>query len=269
MKPLWPHWSSLRQRLLSAGSLLLFLDYDGTLVSITSHPARARLPRRIRSLLQALIRQEGISVVIVSGRCLRDIQQRVGVPGLCYVGNHGLELAGPKLRYVNPLARGSRPLLRRLAGALRRIIQPFPGAWVEDKIWTLSLHYRQVKPQDLDRLRNRVFEFLQPYQKQSRVVLKSGKKIWEVHPPVQWNKGTIVRWLLARAEALTGQRSVWAIYVGDDKTDEDAFRALRRRGLTVAVGSAASAAEYRVASCKEVEELLRRIRQTWKARTRR
>jgi len=256
---LWAHWSQIRKRLLKAKTLLVFLDYDGTLTPITSHPARARLLAKTRQLLKALSAQPGVWVALVSGRALRDLKSMVGLPGLCYVGNHGLELQGCGLRYINPAAQRAKPLMQTLARNLRSAFKSIPGSWVEQKSLSLSVHFRGVAPRDVPRARKRFHETVRVHRLAGKIRVTSGKKIFEVRPPIRWNKGTVVTWLLAKGPAAARGASRLPLYVGDDVTDEDAFRALGKKGITVAVAPRLprTRAHYTLGSPQGVQRLLR------------
>lgn len=259
-KPLWSSAPAVRARVAAAKQVALFLDYDGTLTPIVKRPSRARLSAAAKRVLRQLAKLPGVWVALVSGRKLEDLERMVRLEDLCYVGNHGLELKGPKLRYVNPVARRSEPVLRRIKEALRPRLRRIKGAWVEDKGLTLSVHYRRVEPTEKILVRNGLNEVVRPYQEKGQVRVTHGKEVLEVRPPVRWDKGAMVRWLLARREAMTDSE-VLPVYVGDDATDEDAFEALGRRGLTVAVGPASplTRAAYVVKSPSEVKRFLEMI----------
>lgn len=258
---LWSQWHSLRAQIREADPLVLFFDYDGTLTPIVAHPSKARLSQELRERLKKLSRLPGVWVALVSGRALQDLKQTVSVAGLFYVGNHGLEVQGPGLRHVNPAARKSRPVLRRIKQFLQKGLRPLPGAWVEDKGLTLSVHYRQVKPEDHSRVERLVYEIAAPFLLKRQIRVTTGKMVCEVRPPVHWTKGTVVAWLLARESALSKGQKLLPLYAGDDLTDEDAFKALQGRGITIAVGRASplTLARYRVGSPREISRLLREI----------
>jgi trehalose 6-phosphate phosphatase len=249
------------KRLRRASYLALFLDYDGTLAPLADHPSQAKIPAEVKRLLLRLSRRPGVWVGLVSGRALRDLKAMVGLKDLCYVGNHGLELQGPKLRYLNPAAQAARPLMKRIARELRGALAPIRGAWVEDKGLTLTVHHRLVRPEDGVAVKNIFYEAAVPHQKKGRVRVTAGQSVFELRPPVRWTKGTIVHWILARQAALLGEGQVLPLYVGDDLTDEDAFDALGREGLTVAVGRSAAwtQAQYTLRDTASVERLLKEI----------
>jgi len=242
--------------------VMLFLDYDGTLTPIVRHPSFAKLSLTGKKLLRSLVRTEGIKTVIVSGRSLADMKDRMDIPGLIYVGNHGLEFEGPQIRYVHPMARASKKLLRQLAKKLAQSLKFFPKVFVENKALTLSVHYRQLSPSKVKKAKKVFLKTLRPYLRYAQIVFTRGKKVWEVRPPTRWNKGRIVLWLLARMVAHTATKFV-PIYIGDDRTDEDAFKAIRRRGIGIKVtqkGNEVSHAGYYLRSTGEVFDFLRRLK---------
>lgn len=259
---LWgEEWPLLQTQIRQADPLVLFLDYDGTLTRITVHPSKARLSGPLRERLRQLSRLPGVWVTLVSGRGLQDLKQKVGVEGIYYVGNHGLELQGPGLRHLHPAARKSRPVLSRIRDLLRKELKPLPGAWVEDKGLTLSVHYRQAKPEDRPLVETLFHQIVAPFLFKRQIRVTAGKRVCEVRPPVHWTKGTMVAWLLARQSVLSKGRKILPIYAGDDRTDEDAFKALRGRGITIAVGRSnpLTLAKYRVRSADEIGRLLGEI----------
>lgn len=262
---IWGCWHLLRRKILSAKSLILFLDYDGTLTPLREHPSQVRLSARTRHLLEELACRPHVWVALVSGRALRDLKRSVGLKDLYYVGNHGLELEGPQLRYMNPKAKSSRPVLRQIARRLKKVMKTIPGAWVEDKGLTLTLHYRLVAPGQAVLVKNSFYGLVRPHQEKGQVRVTTGKEVFEVRPPVRWTKGTIVNWLLARCLAHSNGNGVLSVYIGDDETDEDAFEALGPQGVTVAVGprTLLTKAQYRVRSPEEVGRMVERILADW------
>lgn len=267
MQSLWEAWPLLERQVASAGRVLVVLDYDGTLAPIVDHPSKARLPIATKGLLGRLARQPGVRVALLSGRCLSDLKRLVGVRGLYYGGNHGLELQGPSLRYVNPVARANRPFVKRIADELKIILRSVPGAWVEEKGLTLSVHRRNVPQGASRRFRRLVAQLTAPYVKQGAIRVTRGKRVIEVRPPVDWDKGETVKWLLRRLAARGGVRRTAVICLGDDETDEDAFALVNHAGgISVRVGGPArrTVAEYRLKDAGEVSTWLRVLLRTWK-----
>lgn len=238
----------------------IFVDYDGTLARIVSRPSGARLSARTRRVLQALARQPDVRVAVVSGRALRDLRPWVRVPRVVYAGNHGLEIAGPGLAFRHPAAVRYRRVLRRLAARLTRVLRPVRGAYVEWKTLTFSIHWRAVAPGARRRFHMLTDQALSPAVQRWRLRVTTGKRIVEVRPPVDWDKGAAVRWVLARWSA--GGRRFQAVYLGDDRTDEDGFRAVNRMGgYSILVGRSdqPTAARYRLAGPSDVHRWLTRF----------
>lgn len=256
MRPLGRAWPRLQRRVQSARHVCLFLDFDGTLAPLVAHPSKARMPDRTRALLEQLRNTPRVSVGIVSGRRPQDLKRCVRVRGLSYIGNHGLEAEGPYGRYLHLVARRSRPLLKQLARKLRRAVELIPGAWVEDKELTLSVHYRQVSITHRPVLRRDFRNAMQPYEDKRHVRVCRGKAVWEIRPDVRWHKGLAIRWVLRRMNA---NRSTLVICLGDDRTDEDVFTVVNHLGgLSVLVGrqSTRTAARYWLKDPHEVQRWL-------------
>jgi len=261
LKSLLKNWTGIENRIKDSDHVLLFLDYDGTLTPIVSRPDRALLSPSSRKLLEELHGDPRYTLAVISGRALRDVRALVGLRGLIYVGNHGLELVGPKIRFVNPHAKATRPLLGRIARSLRRELRVTPGAVVENKGLSLTVHFRKVRA-DERQLVAMIFDGItRPYRKKKKIQVTRGKCVFEVRPPVKWNKGTVVLWLLKRTEVIEKTGGILPVYLGDDLTDEDAFRALSDRGITVLVGDPhpLSRAEYRLSGVREVRTFLRKL----------
>lgn len=262
MKHLFDVWDEVEERL-RGRYIMLFLDYDGTLTPIVGRPEMARLAPNVKNILRELARQEGIKVVVISGRSLSNLEKRIRIPSLIYVGNHGFELHGPRIRHVHPSAADSRQLLRTITGRLKKAYDTLPGIVVENKTFTVSIHYRQLAPEKVDFAKFLLLKEIGQHLGKSRVVLTEGKKVWEVRPAIEWDKGKTVLWLFARV-LFSARKRVTAVYVGDDLTDEDAFRALKHRGLGVKVTdnpTEATEAAYYLDSPDEVFEFLKRLKQ--------
>jgi trehalose-phosphatase len=234
---------------LAKRSVLLCLDYDGTLVPIAARPEQGTFDDPGRRLLRRLARR--IPIAIVSGRARAALRKLVGVPSLYYVGNHGLEIAGPGVRLRAPLpATWPRELERLLTGIES---DAPPGVLIERKGPTASVHYRladsEARRRWLPTLRARLA--LPTAAGRLRVV--AGKAVLELRPPGHWHKGAAVRWLIERP-CFRGRVPV---YVGDDTTDEDAFRAIRRDGIGVLVGpSRRTAARYSLPGPDQVRRFI-------------
>jgi trehalose 6-phosphate phosphatase len=240
----------VEDRIVQAPHLLLCLGFDGTLAPFVDAPNGASLPGQVRRLLSTLAQDDRISLTVLSGRERSDLQERVGIPGLIYAGNHGLELSGPGFLFVEPMAAACRGELQTLAEELTHRLRDTPGAVVEDKGLTISVHVRMVPASQRDEVRHQIRMAL------SRVshpfVVVRDEKVFEIRPRVYWDKGTAVLCIKAQF----GQPGTLVIYVGDDATDEDAFESLPD-GITVKVdGNVPTAARYRLESLTEVRRFL-------------
>ena len=239
------------ERFRVAERLFLFLDFDGTLTPIVSRPEEAHLSEEMKSLLLDLKKNGRVLLAIVSGRSLKDIRGRVGLRGIYYVGNHGLEIFEPKHGAESLVPK---KMIKALGGIRDRLNHQFrdrEGVFVEDKGYALAVHYRNVDPRCVPPILMGLKEEIK--NSMAPLCLGFGKYVFEVRPRSVVNKGIAVLALLDRVD----QDGVLPIYIGDDQTDEDAFRALRRKGITVLVGfPSLSSARYYVKDPSEVFRFL-------------
>jgi alpha,alpha-trehalase len=236
-----------------SGRLAVFLDYDGTLTPIVSHPEQAWLADSMRQVLQQLT--ERASVAILSGRDLDDVRRRVGIEEIVYAGSHGFDVAGPHgLR--RQIATEFLPNLDAAENELHRALDEIPGAQVERKLFSVAAHYRNGQENDLSRIQ-RVVNAVTTQHHELRKI--DGKKVYELLPDIDWNKGKAVIWLLEMFGLEGG--TLHPIYIGDDTTDEDAFRALKQVGVGIVVSekSQDTAASYSLKDPADVERFLRAL----------
>lgn len=260
MEHLLSAWPEVAKQLRSARHVLLLLDYDGTLTPIVERPELADLPEGVRQLLEALARQRRLILAIISGRALVDIKEKVGISGIVYAGNHGLEIEGPQISFVSPLAEEFKPVLRRLHYQLSQALGAVKGVLVEDKGLTLSVHYRQVADDKGEEVRS-IFERITGDAAVSgKIRITSGKKVYEIRPAVAWDKGKVVKILMEKRGGGERKSEPLPIYIGDDLTDEDAFRAIENYGGGISVfvggGDSPSSARYFLQSPEEVAKFL-------------
>lgn len=248
--PLFSHLASIRQRLATADHVLLGLGYDGTLTPLVDDPTQARLGPEMRAVLRALAGRLDFSLAIISGRALDDLRKLVELEGVIYGGNHGLDISGPGLRFVEETAVAALDSLESLAQTMACRLQPFGGAFVENKALTISVHYRCVARQQWDDLRRLVEDSVAETRHRFRLTL--GHQVLEIRPRLNWHKGRVLRWIKGKI----GRPNILVLYLGDDETDEDAFDALREE-ITIKVGNPEdSSAHFHVASPDHVREFL-------------
>lgn len=215
----------------TAGSLLLGLDFDGTLAPIVPRPEHAAILPEARQALDLLAARADTHIALVSGRSLEDLRGRVDLHRVYYAGNHGLEIEGPDVHRVHRDATAARAPLQRLAAELQRALADIDGVIVEDKILTLSVHFRLVAD---DAAVERVRDMVHACARDSGLRLTDGKKVVEIRPDVDWNKGRAFGFLRDTLEQRFGRGP--AVFIGDDRTDEDAFRELGDTDCSIIVG---------------------------------
>ncbi|MEW6685769.1 MAG: trehalose-phosphatase [Candidatus Edwardsbacteria bacterium] len=243
--------------------ILLMLDYDGTLVPIKLRPELAKIPVRVKSLLERLARNPHLRLAIISGRTLKDVIRLVNIKGIYYVGCHGLEMVGPGLRFIHPQAKRAMPILKILHRELTQALSTIKGVLLENKVLTIAVHYRDVSVKYIAGIRKIIKKLESDYRK--KLVCLRGRKVYEFIPRIKWNKGKAVKFLLKK---LSNEKPL-PIYIGDDTTDEDAFKILKGKGLTILVegrGDLAgrlypenTAASFRMKSVKQVYNFLQSL----------
>jgi trehalose 6-phosphate phosphatase len=254
---------------LSNASAGLITDVDGTISPIVERPEEAGIHPEARGLLRGLASHLPL-VAAVSGRPIEHLVRVLDVEGMVYVGNHGLEWWEQGRSAPIPEAE---PYLSAVSAALRDLgarLESLPGVFVEDKGVTGAVHYRRAP--DREAARRAVLEAIAQSPPAQGLQAAEGRMVVNILPPIKADKGTAVE-RLARRWQLRG-----ALYLGDDVTDLDAFRALRemraageRLTLSVAVVSREAPAElereadYTVGSVDEVIEFLRRALE-WRER---
>lgn len=210
------------ERRLAGTPLVVLLDVDGTLAPIAPRPEEAAVPPETRKVVAVLASRPGTHVGLVSGRAAADARRLVSVSGVHAIGNHGCEVISPDGELsVDPAVAPYRDALAQVVRALEPRLAGVAGVMLEDKTWTLSIHYRLADPGIVPRLRGVVTDIAARYG----LPVTEGKMVLEVRPPVSVDKGTAVLALAGRLGATNGTASL--LYAGDDRTDEDAFRRLR------------------------------------------
>ncbi len=256
MEYLFDQLKQVRSKL-SSKHVLFFFDYDGTLTEIAQTPQQAVIPKKTKELLKKLSQKPNYTLAIISGRALEDIKNIVGLKDIIYAGNHGLEIEGPKIKFEGQVSARSKSVIRNIYENMVSNLSQIKGVLIEDKSLAISVHYRLVAGKDMQEFLSKFYEITKPYAVEDKIKIDEGKKVYEIKPPVAWNKGKTVLWLLARQQFLLGEDKIFPVYIGDDLTDEDAFKALKRKGLTVFVGKPGnSKANYYLKNTEEVIKFL-------------
>jgi len=248
------HADDIRKRV-QQKRLAVFLDYDGTLTPIVERPELAFLSAPMRRTLMELA--SCCPVIIISGRDRTDVQQLVQLDNIFYAGSHGFDIVGPHGQqmtceradeFLPTLARVEQELLQRLAYV--------EGAFVERKKFSIAVHVRGVTRDDEGKVEALVDHILVRYPDLRK---SYGKKVFELQPRLDWHKGKAVLWFLQALQL--DEAEGLPLYIGDDLTDEDAFRTIADRGFGIVVetGTRPTAANYALKHPEEVHSFLRHL----------
>ncbi len=235
--------------------LAVFLDYDGTLTPIVETPDRAVMHEDMREAVIELSRQCPLG--IISGRDLRDVRDKVKIDSIVYAGSHGFDIAGPEgLQAENTVGEEFLPVLDKAEKELSQNLRSLPGLLVERKKFAIAIHYRLVDPGRVEGIEKAVDEVAARHPELRKAF---GKKVFELQPQIDWHKGKALLALLGTLKLDGGE--VLPFYIGDDVTDEDAFRALQGRGIGIVVRDQPyeTAAAYSLRNPDEVREFLLRL----------
>nr|VDC87395.1 unnamed protein product [Brassica rapa] len=262
--------------------IALFLDYDGTLSPIVEEPDCAYMSSAMRTAVQNVAKY--FPIAIISGRSRDKVCEFVGLSELYYAGSHGMDImspAGESLNHehlsrtvsvneqgkdVNLFQPASEflPMIDKVLCSLVEITKDIKGVKVEDNKFCISVHYRNVEEKNWTLVAQRVDYVIRTYPK---LRLTHGRKVLEIRPVIDWDKGKAVTFLL-ESLGLNNCDDVLPIYVGDDRTDEDAFKVLRDGpnhgyGILVSAVPKDTNAFYSLRDPSEVMEFLKSL-VTWK-----
>jgi trehalose 6-phosphate synthase/phosphatase len=229
----------------------LMLDYDGTLVPFADTPKQARPDKELLEMLSRLASVPTNAVAIVSGRMRRDLDEWFGHIPLSFVAEHGtwLKPAGGEWRQLKILSNAWKEQIRPI---LQLCVDHLPGARLEEKEFSLALHYRQADPEHASLRAKELLDDLADYTRNIDIHVLEGNKVIEVRN-TGVTKGT------GALEWLAGQAADFILAVGDDWTDEDLFRALPSTAYSVRVGLANTAARFHVANHAAVRWILQEL----------
>jgi trehalose 6-phosphate phosphatase len=243
---------------LTGRPLVLSFDVDGTLAPIVAHPALAQVPEATRRIIASMVTRPGVIVILVSGRAAFDARRIVGVERVWTVGNHGAEVIDPAGRTtVEAAVSRYAAAMARTAQTLEPLVTVIQGVLLENKTWTLSVHYRMADERVVPQLRG----IVERAAAEQGLIVTEGKKVLEIRPPVDVNKGTAISRLVGDLGGFSHGASV--LFAGDDITDEDAFRFLREHhsaAVTICIGERVdTAAEFTVHDTDRLRALLEHL----------
>jgi trehalose 6-phosphate phosphatase len=241
-------WSEIKSRIRDAELCALLLDFDGTLVRIQRRPWEVRVPQRTKRLLERLSLNPKLFVAIVSGRRYQDLRTRIGIETLRCVGLHGAEEDGKSITIGTEAGR----ILAAAKREAQKQIASMRGIRIEDKGLSFAVHYREATSPVAGAARACLLQMVLPLHQSLKVF--EGAMVWEVLPHEIQGKGAAARALLNTLPPDTP-----AIYIGDDQTDESAFRSLSDQ-ITVRVGRAEGThAKYYLRNPSDVYDFLVRL----------
>ncbi|MBI4249646.1 MAG: trehalose-phosphatase [Elusimicrobia bacterium] len=273
MKPksIFSNWNIFERRVLSRGGLAIGLDFDGTLAAIVKDPGKAAMSARTRKALESLAevcvrrplaaRRGGSAesgggltlLAVISGRSLPDLRRLVKIPGIVYSGNHGFEIDGPGIKFRHRKGLVLSKPLGRMARRLSRAMRNYPGCGVNNKRFSISVHYRNARPSDIPGIRRAVRR-----KAGTAAVFRilEGKKVYEIRPRLRWDKGDAFETILRRFG-----RGRLPVFIGDDVVDEGAFRkTIQMGGVAIRVrASGESRAPYYLSRQSSVRVFLEKI----------
>jgi trehalose-phosphatase len=241
-------------------SILLMLDFDGTLVPLMPRPQDVYVDAELIRLLEALNALQNVWVVIVSGRAMADLREKLPVVNVSMVASHGGEWFLPDHEYnrerLDPHIASRFAVIEE---KLRRRLQEWPGCLLEVKPFGLAVHYRCASNHTSRSIVHEIVSVATPVIEDGSAELVNGDAVVEIRA-AGINKGKAVQKLLSLAE----DRCL-PVYVGDDRSDEDAFRTLRGLGVTIRVGREdnPTEAEYTTNDTDAVRTLLKRCLRAW------
>ncbi|MFH1877705.1 MAG: trehalose-phosphatase [Candidatus Omnitrophota bacterium] len=240
--------------------LMIFLDFDGTLAPIRRDPEKVFLSAGARDILKKLASRADTAISIITGRKIAEIIKLTGIKNIIYVGNHGLEYMENGKKRVRPEALKAAASVEQIKKKMAKQCAGLKGIMIEDKGCTLSIHYRKAGKEVSARAALIFNDITKDPLKARSIRVTSGKKVWEVRPFSRWNKGTAVTEIIKRHGP--AGRKIIPLYIGDDVTDEDAFKAVRKKGFAVKVvkePATGSAADYYLRGIREVILFLREL----------
>lgn len=246
MEYLFDSWKEIKEKVNE--DTLILSDYDGTLTPIVKRPELAVLSKEMKKTLKKLSDRFGLA--IISGRSLEDMEDKIGMEDIIYAGNHGMEIENNG-KVINPKAKEIKPIIHEICNKLSKI--QIRGTVVEDKGLTASLHYRLVDRSEVENVEEKFNEIVHRF---TEIKTTRGKKVLEVRPDIDWDKGKACEWIINRLE----RNARNAIYLGDDKTDEDGFDALEE-GITILVAEEIrdTNAKYYLKNVKEVKKFFTKL----------
>jgi trehalose 6-phosphate phosphatase len=235
----------------------IFLDYDGTLSPIVPRPEDAIISNEMKETLQQLASL--FTVAIVTGRDKEDVENLVGLDELVYAGSHGYIISGPNGLFMEHAdSKKIIPKLDEIEKELKKELnERTKGTQLDRKRYAIGVHFRNARPEDEPVVHEIVNKMISRHK---GFKTGEGKKILEIKPDLDWHKGKAVEWIL-KALKLSDRNNIMPVFIGDDITDEDAFKTLQDEGIGILVGGHGqqTAAKYALKNVFQVREFFERL----------
>ncbi len=235
----------------------IFLDYDGTLSPIVPRPEDAIISDEMKATLKRLA--QIFTVAIVTGRDKEDVENLAGLDELIYAGSHGYIITGPDGLFMeHEDSKKIIPQLDRIEEEIEKELkEQTEGTQLDRKRYAIGVHFRNARPEDEQVVYEIVNKMISKYE---GFKTGEGKKILEIKPDLDWHKGKAVEWIL-KALKLSERKDIIPMFIGDDITDEDAFKTLKGKGIGILVGGHGkpTAAEYALKNVFQVREFFERL----------
>lgn len=260
MKDLFKNWKTISLKIQKSPHILLLSDFDGTLCPIVKHPDLVKVDKDILAILKKINKLQSVMLGFVSGRPINDIKKHIGLRKAFYIGNHGLEFKKPNDSKIQILSKAqikkSLKVIRSIVEQLKDETETLKGVWLEDKKYSVSLHYRQATSKDA-RVAAKIFnQVISEAEKNKNIRVTRGKKVFEIRPSFNQNKGTAVE----KLKRMHSKKSPLLIYLGDDVTDEDVFKIMSKKDLSIHIGKGdKSAAQYSLKNVKAVGDFFQKV----------
>ncbi len=223
----------ISDRMNKADEIYLFLDYDGTLVSFKNRPQDVVTSEEVKTIITHLLQNQKFTIIIVTGRTLYEIKQLLDIDGLSFAALHGLQIKlSNGMNYNWKPMNNLRKILKNIKKFAEKKFQNEKGIILEDKEFTLALHYRMLNKEKIKDVVERFIEIVKVKDTNNKLDILHGSKVVEVRP-AGWNKGKALELISSNRIS----KNVLPIYIGDDTTDEDAFSYINNQGITIFVSN--------------------------------
>lgn len=248
--------AEVERNIKSKEKILLGMDHDGSIAEIITTMQEARMTEQMREVLMILSKNPRICLAFVSGRMIDELKSVVKIDNAFYAGNHGFQIEGYGAEYTYKDKKVIE-LIEKITKEVEKNYQNIDGIVIERKIYTTSFHFRNVPQNKQESVRT---EILNTLNKHKNIRIVEGKKLFNIRPKIKRNKGVAIETIGNHFYKNNWRKHFTVIYIGDDNSDEDAFKILGDNDTGVVVNENPpenTYANYYAKNVKEIEELFR------------